>query len=138
MTISTGASSSVSLNTVSLFKSALARKLPVKISSLISSDTEDEETSLADGALGGEIDDSLNRVNDSDKDKGNQKVVEGNSKDIRVSPRTVTSMNNEQYTMDSYVEQVKTNYISGDASVLMFGATASRQVNKKQYAHNTQ
>ena len=34
----------------------------------------------------------------------------------------------EPYTMDSYVEYVKTSYISADASVLMFGATASRQV----------
>lgn len=128
VTISTGASSSVSLNTVSLFKSALARKLPVKISSLTGSDTEEEETSLAAGADGilGETDDSVNRINESDNDKGAQKA---SSKDFRISPRTVTSMNNEHYTMDTYVEQVKTNYISGDASVLMFGATASRQVN---------
>ena len=34
----------------------------------------------------------------------------------------------EPYTMASYVEHVKTAYIAGDASVLMFGATASRQV----------
>ena len=49
------------------------------------------------------------------------------------------SSSNEPYTMDSYVEHVKTNYISGDASVLMFGATASRQVGQhtQHTTHNT-
>jgi hypothetical protein len=40
------------------------------------------------------------------------------------------------YTMNSYFEHVKTDYISGDASVLMFGATASRQVRTVLTAHH--
>ena len=136
--ISTGASSSVSLNTVSLFKSALARKLPPKIPSLTGSDSAEEEINLAVGAdaISGELDDSYHRGHGSQKRI--QRGGDGDLKNPKVSPPKVTGTSSEQYTMDSYVEQVKTNYISGDASVLMFGATASRQVREKQRERETE
>jgi hypothetical protein len=64
-------------------------------------------------------------------------VREGHSSGSKSRRRSSTgTLGAEPYTMNSYFEHVKTDYISGDASVLMFGATASRQVRTVLTAHH--
>lgn len=144
VTIATGTGSSVSLNTVSFFKSAYARQNPLAPPSAYFLDNDDERGGLAkdkddekedDRPLVREVSEGMGqgpgpRAGNARRSSGVKEGVTTGSKDrnARRSSTGQLGLGLEPYTMSSYFEHVKTDYISGDASVLMFGATASRQV----------
>ena len=147
----------MSLNTVSFFKSAQARKHPlgnppildiegegqgnVKEEKDKNSDVNGEGVQVQVLGLGlgvgqgagvrnsyrhSSAREGPNSMKSKEKEKDREKERERG--EVGKSPGSQSGMPAEPYTMDSYVDFVKNNYISGDASVLMFGATASRQV----------
>lgn len=126
------------LNTVSFFKSVQARKHPPVTPSAVDIEGEEQggntkeekdKSSKKDDAQGqgGGVRNSYRHS--STKDRPNSmKSKERERGEAGKSSGSQSGIPAEPYTMDSYVDFVKNNYISGDASVLMFGATAARQV----------
>jgi hypothetical protein len=127
-----------SINTVSSFKSAYARKYPAKPpTSMVSTvnvegdrDPGDEGEGAADdaGAVGAGAGAGAAAGTTSNKRaEGARRQQQRRSPyPLHVRPEPFDE-SKEAYTLGRYVDFVKTRYINGDASVLMFGATASRQ-----------
>lgn len=146
VTIATGSGSSVSLNTVSFFKSAYARQHPlVPPSAFLDNDddrgcylkTKDDEKEDERMHVR-EVSDGLGHGQRAGFARRFSGVREGHASGSKSRRRSSTgTLGMEPYTMSSYYEHVKTDYISGDASVLMFGATASRQVGTVQVSSHT-
>jgi hypothetical protein len=147
VTIATGSGSSVSLNTVSFFKSAYARQHPLAPPSAYFLDTDDDrgghlkakdDEKEDERMQAREVSDGLGHGQRAGHARRFSGVREGHSSGSKSRRRSSTgTLGVEPYTMNSYVEHVKTDYISGDASVLMFGATASRQVRTALTANHT-
>ena len=149
VTIATGSGSSVSLNTVSFFKSAYARQHPLAPPSAYFLESDDERGAHLKAKDDEKEDDRVQPREVSDGLGHGQReraghtrrfsgVKEGHSSGSKSRRRSSTgTLGLEPYTMSSYYEHVKTDYISGDASVLMFGATASRQVCTALNTHTT-
>ena len=88
-------------------------------------DTTRRYSTMKEGVAAGVREKDKERDRDRDRD-GPASFNSGGGAEKGVGNRS--GVIPEPYTMASYVEHVKTAYIAGDASVLMFGATASRQV----------
>ena len=123
-----------SINTVSSFKSAYARKYPAKPpTSLMSTVNAEGEAAMAMGDdPEAATEDPVEAGAGTGAGTGASRRAEGKRRQrraahplhVRPEPFDETK---ETYTIGRYVDFVKTRYINGDASVLMFGATASRQ-----------
>ena len=130
----------MSLNTISLFKSASARRLQQvgtrgSSQGRDGSSSEDQKFHALASPQGQMMSGETEEEEGRRQGQGQyNKSASAHQKDREGSHHSLHHHNSEKekekepYTMDSYVEHIKTNYISGDASVLMFGATACRQV----------